>query len=170
MCPLRPFKQHDLPFLNHLIDEHGSIDDMALESIGVAHILPEHFVDIETFQLVQLFEKPIDLDHVLFKFGSKRLRIEEISHSDTDPRHLIGIGRANPSSRRSDSTRAFRLFRRSVDGLVIRQDEMSALTHEKIPSNLHALTLEMVQLLDQRSWVHDDPVPDHTERPAIEDA
>src|SRR5437867_10829101 len=143
---------------------------MALQPIGIAHILPEHFVDIETFQIVKLLEKPIDLDHVLFEFGSKRLRIEQLPHSDTDPRHLIGIGRANPSPRRSNSARALRLFRRFVDGLVIRQDEMGALTHDKILSDLHALSLEMVQLLDQRGWIHNDPVPDYTERPAIEDA
>ena len=47
---------------------------------------------------------------------------------------------------------------------------MGALTHDKILSNLYTLSLEMVQLLDQRGWIHDDPVPDHTERPAIEDA
>ena len=122
MCPLRALEQHGLPSLYHLIDKHGGIDDMALQPIGIAHILPEHFVDIETFQLVQLLKKPIDLNHVLFEFGSKCLRIEQIPHSDTDPRHLIGIGWANPPPCRSNSTRALRLFRRFIDGLVIRQD------------------------------------------------
>src|SRR6185295_6083918 len=144
------------------------IDDMALQPIGIPHILPEDVVDFETFQLIQLFEKPIDLDHILFEFGSKGLRVEEIPHPDPDPRHLIGIGRTNPTPCRADSPRALRLLRRFVDGLVIRQDEMGAMTDDKILSDLHTLSLEMIQLLDQRSWVHDDPVPDHTERPAIE--
>ena len=47
---------------------------------------------------------------------------------------------------------------------------MGALTDDKILSDLHALSLEMVQLLDQGGRIHDDPIPNHTERPAIEDA
>ncbi len=170
MCPLRSFEQHNLPSLDHLIDEHGGIDDMALQAVGITHILPKYLFNIETFQLIQLLKKPIDLNHVLFEFGSKRLRVQQISHSDTDSRHLIGIGGANPSPRRTDSARAFRLFRGFVDGLVIRQDEMGTLAHDKILSDLHPLSLEMVQLLDQRGRVYNDPVPDHTERPSVEDA
>ena len=139
MCPLRSFEQHGLSSLDRLIDQHGGIDDMALQPIGIAHILLEYFVDIETFHLIQLLEKPIDLDQILFEFGSKSLRIQQIPHADTDPRHLVGIGRADPSPRRSDSARPFRLFRRFVDGLVIRQDQMRALTHDKVLSDLHAL-------------------------------
>ena len=141
----------------------------ALQPIGITHILPEHFVGIEMFQLVQLIEKPIDLDHIFFKFGSKRLRIEQVLHSDTDPRHLIGIGRANPSPCRANPARAFGLFRCFVDGLVIGQDEVGALAHDKILSDLHALNLEMVQLFDQRGWVHDEPpFPISTEGPSVE--
>lgn len=143
---------------------------MALEPIGIAHILLEDFFDFEPLHLIELLGKPIDLDQVFFKFRAKGLGIKQISHANPDPRHLVGIGGADAPPRRTDPARALRLFRRFVDRLVIGQDEMGALTDDEVLADLHPLSLEMIHLLDQRGRVHDNPVSDHTERAAIEDA
>ena len=112
---LRPLEEHRLPGIHGFIHDQGRIDDVALQAIGIPHVLLVDLFQFETVDFVQLLKQPIDIDQIFFQLLLEERRIEQIAHANADPRHFVAVGRADPTPSGSNTTDTFRLLRGFID-------------------------------------------------------
>src|SRR5215470_954106 len=139
MGSLGSFKEHRLPSIDHLVEERCPIGNIAPEAFREPHILLEDFVHLEPIDFIELLQKPVDLDEILFKLVPENLRIEQITHSNTDSRHLVGIGGTDATPCCSDAAGPLRLLRRLIDRFVIGEDQMGPFANGEVLSESDSL-------------------------------
>ena len=109
---------------------------------------------------------------LLLKHGAQsaleRLFMEQVSHTDTDPAHLVGVGRSDPPSGRTNFPFAQGALLELVEHDVVGHDHVGAITDEE-STRSDPTRFQRVQFIDECLRIDYHPWADHIDRIRIED-
>jgi len=83
-------------------EQQPCVDDHRTHAVGILRELFEHLVDLDGATVVDLDQHLVlDLEGGLDLLAQDRL-VEQVLHPDSDPRHLVGVGRPDAAPRGAD--------------------------------------------------------------------
>ena len=97
------------------------------------------------------------------------LAIEEVLHTQADPRRLVGIGGTDAPLRRAELVLAQVSLGHPVERLVVRKDQVGVGRHLEAAA-VHAPPGQAVDLGEQHGGIDDDAVADHRGDVVVEHA
>ena len=158
---LRAFEEHALAVAQRTVDEQGRVRDVGPQPLRVALGARDDLLQVERCRAVDALEPDVLLGERDLDLLAQDLGVEQVLHSDAEPRRLVRVGRADAPPGRADLQVPEPSLAGAVDRDVPRHDQV------RVPGDPHrvgrdAARLEIVELLDE------DPRVDHA--PGAEDA
>jgi hypothetical protein len=155
--PLRSFEQHEPALAQRAVDEQRGVGDVRSQPLRELLVARRQLLELERLCAVDAFEPDVLLGERDLDLLAQDLRVEQVLDADSEPRRLVGIGRADSSFRRPDLQLPEPPLAALVDGDVPRHDQV------RLARDAHAVgrdsaRLELVELS------HEDLGVDHAAR------
>jgi hypothetical protein len=145
---LRTLEEDVLPVVERTVDEERGVGDVRAQALRVFVVAGGDLLQLERPGAVHALEPDVLLRQRYLDLLPQDLRVEEVLHTDSESRRLIGVARADPAPRRADLKSAEPAFRGAVDRDVPRHDQVSV-TGKSNSLGRDPPGLELVQLLDE---------------------
>ena len=166
---LSPLQQDRQVFLQCAMNDRVGVRHVVGELAAVVEVAQVDFVERERLRVVDQGEELVfHLEH-LAQPAQQRLFVQQIAHADTDPRHLVGVGRADATAGGADPGIAAQCLLELVLQHVIGHDNVGPLADEEL-RGADTLGAQVIQLLEQHGWIDHDAAADHIDRARVEDA
>ena len=150
---LRALKQNRLTACQRAIQQFRGIADVAANFLAQLQRL-FYFLGKVDVSAVRAFCQAVFLGHDVGGLFSKQLRLEQIAHPQTAPRHLIFVSRANAARGRADFVGSARRFRRFVQFAMIRKNQVRAVAHVQPAAHFDARFRQGLDFRDQGRRIH----------------
>ena len=120
-----PFEQHVLTGLERLVHEVDGVGDIRLEvRRDVVEVLADDRVALERELVVDLRQHAVLLLEHDVELLSEDLGVEEVLHTEADPRRLVRIGGTDAPLGRAELVLAEVPLGDPVERLVVREDQV----------------------------------------------
>ena len=156
---LAALEQHRLAGVQRLAEDEHRVGDHRPQPLRVGQELLDHLVDRDRAAVVDLHEQVVLQLEGALDLLPKDLLVEEVLHAHADPRHLVGVGRADAAAGRAEPRLAQEALGHLVDGPVVGRDDVRAGADQQ-PRRVDPALLEPVDLAEEDREVDDDAVAD----------
>ena len=166
---LPPLEEHDLVFVECLVQHERSVGDVWLKDVGERKKRIDDLVDLERAAVVDLDEHLVLARQRTFDLLAQDRRVEQVLHADAEAGDLVAVGRTDAASGRADLRVAEEALGHLVEGDVVGSDEMRIGADDEF-RGIDASLVEGSHLMEQDGRIDHHAVADNRDDLGSEDA
>ena len=164
-------EQHALAGVDRLAHERARVAQIREQPAARFFHRVDRLVGLDRFGFEQCFQVGVLLDDIAAELLFEEFEIEQIFESQSHPRHLVFVGRADSESGRADCALAEPRLARAIDRKMIRHHHVRFVTDlEQAVVGEMAAALEVRDFAEQRDRIDHQPVADYASLAGMERA